>query len=1113
MKAKFLLSRIALVLALILALSTFAACDLGSMLGSGSDEKSSEKTTNSKVKTYIYNEDLPDSFDEINEKAWKASSKVALCKGLAFEPGIYQTYLGKIENTDSRASTYQLYFNTKGNVNPIADYISLSITVTTEDGEILANTQIPSLGSYLGNKKVFLEAPIGANCTYYVSITFYMPTDDENSFDAYDIGANVYLACKSSAISSEQDSFGNSYDTTGTHLGTDGNTDYSTNEWHSAISSNSIPENTDWYESSDYETTPSDDVAQELYIGGTSYDWTSSNHSSNSLSSVSFVACESGYICFIYDIDSEENCDKFYVYINGSEYFSTSGMREAQLFSAYVNAGDTIMLAYSKDGSVDVGSDTVWVYDIALENYCYETESSNSFEDTSYYFEDTSYYEEYSSNICDELPSLEEEYWIYETVDNFYYAEEVNDYGEHEYFYFYSNNHDPNSSSTLSFIINHSGNLTFSVFVPSEFGCDYLTIKHNGYTLFGEVFSGMNDWNEEMYINVSEGDVVSFVYSKDGSINNGDDCAYIRNLTFTPTENEPLYDFPSETAPLEDCIYFESNEFEIADVVDNDGNFLYTKYYAVNYDHNSSSSMVMVAQRSGVLYFETLASSELDHDGLYIYVNNLQLGFLSGSWAETSYELINVEAGDRITLTYSKDGSYSYYDDTVYVSNFIFMPTSEEESTTEEFWTETAAETEYETFENVSDPFYEFPYETENIDACVRVEYNEFSSDYIDSYYNHFPTNHASGSKSSMALNAIKSGYIYFEHKASTERDCDVLRVYINGDEQIAISGLEETYGYQLLYVNEGDYIIFEYSKDGSVDYGDDTVYLRNFNFMPLVIYEDNIDDYFSIEYSGFASETETDVYGNANMVYYSTNHDDSSSSSMSLTALYSGTLSFEYSISSESNFDRFRFYLNSDAYLDISGIYDHYETYSFEVNVGDVITFEYSKDGSGYNGNDCAYLRNFCFVAYDMSDSVPEDTWDTEAVEETDTPTSACLITDFWSATYYNTYDYESNGTHTVWYTCNMGSSNSHASLGFSAPGNGYISFDYTISTEENYDLFKIIVNDIVILEVSGNITDSCAFEVSAGDSIELVYQKDGGTDAGTDMVTLTDIMFHPGY
>ena len=86
-----------------------------------------------------------------------------------------------------------------------------------------------------------------------------------------------------------------------------------------------------------------------------------------------------------------------------------------------------------------------------------------------------------------------------------------------------------------------AGTLTFEYMVSSE-SSDYLYISHNDTRLV--TTSGTNNSYTAKTITIAAGDTVEFKYSKDSSVNSGQDTAYIKDLLFEPEGGIPesIYD-------------------------------------------------------------------------------------------------------------------------------------------------------------------------------------------------------------------------------------------------------------------------------------------------------------------------------------------------------------------------------------------------------------------------------------------------------------------------------------------------------------------------------------------------------------------------------------------
>ena len=93
--------------------------------------------------------------------------------------------------------------------------------------------------------------------------------------------------------------------------------------------------------------------------------------------------------------------------------------------------------------------------------------------------------------------------------------------------------------------------------------------------------------------------------------------------------------------------------------------------------------------------------------------------------------------------------------------------------------------------------------------------------------------------------------------------------------------------------------------------------------------------------------------------VLQSTNKAHKSSSSYVITANTTITITFEYNVSSESDYDKFYIYHNTTQKVVKSGTSNSYTSYSITLNEGDTLTFKYTKDSSQSSGDDCCYIKN----------------------------------------------------------------------------------------------------------------------------------------------------------
>ena len=104
----------------------------------------------------------------------------------------------------------------------------------------------------------------------------------------------------------------------------------------------------------------------QMYAVGTFDDWTSTNHSNFSTDEKTyrFTFGKPTTLEFDWSVSSESGCDWLQVYLNNTEIVSASGQQNGR-YSETIAAGDyTLLVRYTKDGSVNSGSDQATISNI-----------------------------------------------------------------------------------------------------------------------------------------------------------------------------------------------------------------------------------------------------------------------------------------------------------------------------------------------------------------------------------------------------------------------------------------------------------------------------------------------------------------------------------------------------------------------------------------------------------------------------------------------------------------------------------------------------------------------------------------------------------------------------
>ena len=113
----------------------------------------------------------------------------------------------------------------------------------------------------------------------------------------------------------------------------------------------------------------------------------------------------------------------------------------------------------------------------------------------------------------------------------------------------------------------------------------------------------------------------------------------------------------------------------------------------------------------------------------------------------------------------------------------------------------------------------------------------------------------------------------------------------------------------------------------------------------------DNIENYFTVNNSSY--------YFKGNGSVFTTNNggEQSSEAKTTLTALFDMDISFDYSYSSEENYDKFSLtFAGTKVENEVSGVTTN-KNYSGKLTAGQTIVFTYSKDNSqDKNGDKCTF-------------------------------------------------------------------------------------------------------------------------------------------------------------
>ena len=90
-------------------------------------------------------------------------------------------------------------------------------------------------------------------------------------------------------------------------------------------------------------------------------------------------------------------------------------------------------------------------------------------------------------------------------------------------------------------------------------------------------------------------------------------------------------------------------------------------------------------------------------------------------------------------------------------------------------------------------------------------------------------------------------------------------------------------------------------------------------------------------------------------------------------------------------------------------------------------------------------------------------------------------------------------------------GNGTSSSVMTFNLVENGYVEFNYTVSSENNFDWLRVLIDEIEVIKVSGSVawTTKLHFLTAGSHTIEFKYTKDGSGNSGSDAGAIGYIKF----
>jgi hypothetical protein len=488
--------------------------------------------------------------------------------------------------------------------------------------------------------------------------------------------------------------------------------------------------------------------------------------------------------------------------------------------------------------------------------------------------------------------------------------------------------------------------------------------------------------------------------------------------------------------------------------------------------HSQSSSLQTTIPGPGTISFYWKVSSEESYDYLEVYLDGVKKYSISG---EVGWQLITLTASagsHTLKWQYTKDNSVSQGSDCGWVDRMVFTPSAPTVSLN------TALDNSALTFTTGGD--------------------GNWAGESTTFYYGGSAAQSgAITDDQSSWLQTTVSGpaTLSFYWKVSSESGYDYLNVSLDGGEQDAISGTQD-WQLKTVTIPAGNHTIrWNYSKDYSLSRGSDCGWVDKVVCTPTIVdipLKDALDNSNLAFATGgdanWSGESSVSHFGGSSAASGLISHNESSWFQTSVSG--PGTLSFYWKVSSESNYDYLRVYLDGSEKDMISGEVD-WQLKTITIPSGShTVKWVYSKDVSINVGLDRAWVDQVVFTP-----SGP--TIDLNTALDNPNLTFTTGGNANWAG--------QSTTFHYGGSAAKSGAiANDQSSwLQTTVTGPGTLSFYWNVSSEDGYDYLEIYIDGVRQDRICGEVTTwplkTIALPASSH-TIKWQYTKDYSVSAGSD-------------
>ena len=392
------------------------------------------------------------------------------------------------------------------------------------------------------------------------------------------------------------------------------------------------------------------------------------------------------------------------------------------------------------------------------------------------------------------------------------------------------------------------------------------------------------------------------------------------------------------------------------------------------------------------------------------------------------------------------------------------------------------------------------------LDTALGNRFLAFGTDGDAPWYGQTEVSHSGGSAarsgavgdgeaSRLTTEVSGEGTLSFWWKVSSQPNCGILSVSVDGVERAAVSGERGWVRVEVPVSGDGTHAVaWTYRRDGSASRGSDCGWVDEVEWRPSL---GN-----ALDNASLAFDTDEDAawYGQMDESHFGGSAARSGgigyggATRLATTVFGAGTLTFWWKVSSVEDYDKLAVSVDGTEVANISG---ERGWARMEVPVRGVglhtVVWSYRKYGSTPHGSDCGWVDQVAWMPFGAALGNTTLAFDTDGDAA-------------WSV--------QTEVSHSGGSAARSGAigDDEETRLTTTVPGPGTLSFWWKVSSEQGYDKLSVSVDDRVKASISGEqgwVRQTLTITEDGDHTIAWTYGKDGSASSGSDCGWVDDVVW----